>query len=56
MISSNFTFNNVLFFFRVMLITCVMTGHGEVKSVRRKSSYDESSITTSFLVFHRCGA
>ncbi|MCY3790030.1 MAG: 6-bladed beta-propeller [Gemmatimonadetes bacterium] len=41
---STFTFNNVLPFFRAMLITWVVTGYGGVKSVAAQEQLDESSI------------
>ena len=44
MISSAFTFNNVLPFFRAMLITWAIAGYGEVKSVAAQEQLDESSI------------
>lgn len=44
MISSTFTFDNVLLFFRAMLITWVIAGYGGVKSVAAQEQLDESSI------------
>ncbi len=44
MISSTFTFDNVLLFFRAMLITWAIAGYGGVKSVAAQEQLDESSI------------
>lgn len=44
MISSNFTFDNVLLLFRAMLIACVIADYGGVKSVAAQEQLDESSI------------
>ena len=42
--NNNFTFDNVLLFFRAMLITWVIAGYGGVKSVAAQEQLDESSI------------
>ena len=43
MISSTFTLNNALLFFKIILVVWV-TGYGEVKSVAAQEQLDESSI------------